>query len=79
MVTPVPGLGGVSGMHQRSKIRGKGVFEGKIYMSLILENKRSFLDRKFVKIRKGGLIFPTLFTIYGKLGETHLKVQFSLL
>ena len=65
-------------MHQRSKIRGKGVFEGKMYMSLILDKKkRSFLDRKFVKIRKGGLIFPTLFTIYGQLGETHLKCNLA--
>ena len=59
----------------------KGVFEDKICVSLILEKKKqgSFLDRKFVKIRKRGSHLSYTITIFGQLGEIHLKVLFSLI
>ena len=54
---PVPALCGLSGTHQRSQIHGDEVSNLHVHD---FRKKVSVWDRKFAKIRKRGLIYPTL-------------------
>ena len=50
----------------------KGVFEGKICMSAILEKRGSFFIKKIAKIVKRGSHLSHTVIIFGQLGENNL-------